>query len=293
VNARTTAILALVSALAAAGAAAQTPQSTDPAAASPLVGAQAPIPPPPPGSAPAPRLTGYLAPGTAPDILRVLPPPPAEGDTRDDADLAVFRSTRRLEGTPRWTMAQRDNALGVPVLLQVFSCALDTVITAPQAPALVRLLGLSGVDANLSSTMGKNTWRRKRPYERQAGTVCLPADEAARLARASPDYPSGHSTASWMAGRLLAEVAPDRATEILERARKFGESRVVCGVHHLTAVEAGRTTAESVLAALHGVPAFLTDLELARQEVSELRGKVKPQPEACAADAAALAERPF
>jgi len=41
----------------------------------------------------------------------VLPPPPAEGDVRDAADLAVFRNTRRFEGTPRWRMAQRDNVL--------------------------------------------------------------------------------------------------------------------------------------------------------------------------------------
>ncbi len=279
------AILALfILAAEAADVAAQTSQAPTPTVAQTPVAAPA---------APAPRRVGYLAPGTAPDILRVLPPPPAEGDTRDDADLAVFRATRRLEGSARWTMAQRDNALGVPVLLQVFSCALDTVIAPAQAPALVRLLGLSGVDAGQSSTMGNNTWRRKRPFERQAGTVCLPADEAARLAKASPDYPSGHATAAWMAGRLLAQVAPDRATELLERARMFGESRVVCGVHHVTAVEAGRTTAETVLAALHGVPAFRADLELAREEVAQLRDKVKPQAEACAADAAALAQRPF
>ena len=96
-----------------------------------------------------------------------------------------------------------------------------------------------------------------------------------------------------MAGRLLAEVAPDRATQLLERARTFGESRVVCGVHHVTAVEAGRTTAETVLAAVHAVPAFRADMESAREEVSRLRGKTSPAPEACAADAAALAERPF
>ena len=241
---------------------------------------------------PAVPRVGYLTPGSAPDILRVLPPPPAEGDVRDAADLAVFRSTRRFEGTPRWTMAQRDNVLGTPAILQAFSCALDAVIPAADAPTLVRLLSQSNVDAGAASTSGKNTWRRKRPFERETGAVCLATEEVDRLARNSPDYPSGHATAAWMAGRLLAEVAPDRATEILERARKFGESRVVCGVHHVTAVEAGRMTAEGVLAALHGVAAFRSDLEAAREEVSRLRS-TKPDAQVCAADAAALAERPF
>jgi acid phosphatase (class A) len=263
-----------------AAAQASAPGPASPATAAPATGAP-------------PRRVGYLAPGTAPDILRVLAPPPAEGDSRDAADLAVFRSTRRLEGTPRWTMAQRDNTLGTPAVLEAFSCALDAVITPTEAPALVRLLAQSGFDAGVASTSGKNAWRRKRPFERTSGPVCLPADEVERLVRNSPDYPSGHATVAWMAGRLLAQVAPDRATEILERARTFGESRVVCGVHHVTAVEAGRMTAEGVLAALHGVPAFRADLELARDEVSRLRGKVKPPAPACSADAAALAERPY
>jgi acid phosphatase (class A) len=251
-----------------------------------------PTPAQPPAAPAARPRVGYLTPGTAPDILRVLAPPPVEGDIRDAADLAVFRHTRRLEGSARWAMALRDNQLGTATLLQTFSCALDASIAPAEAPALVRLLSQAGVDAGVASSSGKNTWKRKRPYEREAGAVCLPHADSERLALASSDYPSGHATAGWMAGRLLAEVAPDRATEILERARKFGESRVVCGVHHVTAVEAGFMTAESVLSALHGVPAFRSDLESAREEVSRLRSS-KPSAQACAADAAALAERPY
>ncbi len=186
--------------LSAAAAAAQGPQAPPAAAPGP---AQPPVAPPP-GAATAPRRVGYLAPGTAPDVRRVLAPPPVEGDSRDAADLTVFRNTRRLQGTPRWAMALRDNALGTPALLQAFSCALDSVIAPAEAPALVRLLSQSNFDAGGSSVVGKNTWRRKRPYEREAGAVCLSAEEVERLTRSSPDYPSGHATAGWMAGRLLA-----------------------------------------------------------------------------------------
>ena len=244
------------------------------------------------GQTPA-RRVGYLSPGTAPDILRLLPPPPAEGDVRDNADLAVFRDTRRFRGTPRWVVAQRDNAAGTASMLQTFSCALDAVIAPADAPALTRLLSQSNVDAGTASNAAKNKWRRKRPFEREEGGVCLPGEEAERLARASPDYPSGHATAGWMTGRLLAQVAPDRATEILERARMYGESRVVCGLHHVTAVEAGRLTAEGVLATLHGVAAFRSDLEAAREEVARLRAQSKPNAQACSADASALAERVY
>src|ERR1043165_3623688 len=79
---------------------------------------------------------GYLQPGTMPDVMRVLPPPPLESDVRDAADLAVFRSTRRFEGSARWAIAQRDNTLGTVAMLKAFSCAMDASIVSEAAPAL-------------------------------------------------------------------------------------------------------------------------------------------------------------
>lgn len=258
-------------------------------------GAQTAPPPLSAGTAqtptPRPRV-GYLTAATAPDVIKVVPPPPAEGGVLDAADMAIFRSTRRLAGTARWALAQRDNTLGTPALLNAFSCAVDTTLTPDDAPALTRLISQSNVDAGAASSHAKDVFGRKRPYQRESGPLCLGDADIERLTR-SWDYPSGHATAAWMAGRVLAEVVPDRSSEILERARTFGESRVVCGVHHVTAVDAGRLTAEAILAALHGVPAFRADVEAARDEVSRLRATTKTTPAACSADAAALAERPY
>jgi acid phosphatase (class A) len=228
-----------------------------------------------------------------PDVMRIMPPPPVEGDVRDAADLAIFRSTRRFEGSPRWAIAQRDNVLGTPALLKTFSCAMDASIVPETAPVLTRLITQANADATTASRRAKDVFGRKRPYQRAEGAVCLSPPEIERLTLSSSDYPSGHATTSWMTGRVLAEVIPDRSTEILERARVFGESRVVCGVHHVTAIEAGRVTAEAVLAALHAVPAFNADIEAARAEIAQLRASAKPPAAACTADAAVLAERPY
>src|SRR6185369_4562869 len=133
-----------------------------PAAATRSDAQTTPTPAQPPAAPAARPRVGYLTPGTAPDILRVLAPPPVEGDIRDAADLAVFRHTRRLEGSARWAMALRDNQLGTATLLQTFSCALDASIAPAEAPALVRLLSQAGVDAGVASSSGKNTWKRKR-----------------------------------------------------------------------------------------------------------------------------------
>jgi hypothetical protein len=42
---------------------------------------------------------------------------------------------------------------------------------------------------------------------------------------------------------LLARLVPDRAGDVLARGRNFAESRVVCGVHNLSAVGSGLLTA--------------------------------------------------
>jgi hypothetical protein len=41
------------------------------------------------------------------------------------------------------------------------------------------------------------------------------------------------------------------------------------------------------------VAAFRSDLDAAREELSRLRAQSKPAPQTCAADAAALSERPY
>jgi hypothetical protein len=46
--------------------------------------------------------------------------------------------------------------------------------------------------------------------------------------------------------------APDRTGSILRRARAYGESHVVFGVHTASAVDAGRTLASALLVALQG-----------------------------------------
>jgi acid phosphatase (class A) len=137
----------------------------------------------------------------------------------------------------------------------------------------------------------KDFYKRKRPFLIDRGPICLPRTE--ELVK-SFDYPSGHTTMSWVVGLLLAEAAPDRATDILARARAYGESRVVCGVHTASAVEGGRTTASAVVATLHSSVAFEAALSAARVELAALRKKAAPITSAsCATEGATLAIRPY
>jgi acid phosphatase (class A) len=98
---------------------------------------------------------------------------------------------------------------------------------------------------------------------------------------------------AWAWGLILAEIAPDRSTEILRRAREIGDSRIICGVHYLSDVEEGRTNGSILVAALHANPAFRSDLAKARAEVAAARAAPHAAPTGCAAIADAEDRPPY
>lgn len=228
----------------------------------------------------------YLSPQATPDGLRVLPPPPARGGPLAAADRRVFAQTRRLRGSPRWRLATSDVDTGP---FEHFACALGARLTPQTAPALARLLDRASTAGVVDPV--KQAYRVRRPYLGTSAPICQA--RTAHLA-GNGDYPSGHAANGWMEALILAELAPDRATEILARGRAFGESRVVCGAHSLSAVEAGWMAGAAATAALHGSPAFRADLDAAREELARIRATA-PAPDAalCRAETAALAKAPY
>ena len=66
-------------------------------------------------------------------------------------------------------------------------------------------------------------------------------------------------------------MAPDRADAVLARGLAYGESRVICGVHYPSDVEAGRIVGAAMVAALKADPAFQADFAVAARELDEAR----------------------
>jgi hypothetical protein len=228
----------------------------------------------------------YLTPEATPDGVRVLPPPPRRGDPRAAADAAVFRATRKAEGGARWALATSDVNSDS---FDHFACALGVKLTPGLAPITARLLDRASAAGVVDEA--KQFYRIPRPYLSEPSTIC--EAKTAHLA-ANPDYPSGHAAGGWMEALILAELAPDRASDILARGRAFGESRLICGSHSLSAVQAGWMAGAAATAALHAQPAFRQDLEAARAELAKARAAAPPpDPAACRAEAAALAERAY
>ena len=229
-----------------------------------------------------PASGGYLSPEATPDGVRILAPPPAAGAPAAAADRAVFAATRRLQGSPRWKLASADVDSDA---FEHFACALGVKLTARTAPAVARLLDRAETSGVVDPV--KQFYRAPRPYLGTAAPICQA--RTAALA-ANGDYPSGHAANGWMEALILAELAPDRATEVLARGRTFGESRWICGAHSRSAVEAGWLAGAAATAALHGSAEFRADLEAARDEMAKVRASAPAaDAAACRAEAAALA----
>jgi len=238
------------------------------------------------------RAPGYMTSAQSASVLSIVPPAPATGDPRFDADMAIFRSTRSLEGSPRWKLALSDDNLAVAGLLKAFSCALKLNLSPEIAPKLAALIARAESDAGSAANVIKVHYQHKRPFQIAAGNVCLSPQGKAALER-SPDYPSGHTSISWDIGLILAELAPADASSVLTRAREFGQSRVVCGVHNLSAVEAGWMTATAVFTMQSDSPEFRKDFEAAKAELEALRTGGQATPSGCEAEAGALSKSPY
>ena len=272
-------VLALTVLVACAGAPSQ-PASGDPLN---MTTSAAPAANPAPAPAAPARIVGFLGAEMTPDAMATIPPAPKAGDPRNDLDWAIFKATRTLEGTERWALAQNDDNYRPAALLKDYSCAVGAELTAENAPALARIIARTTADAGAAAQRAKEVYRRTRPYLSNPGNICI---ERSDSLSSSFDYPSGHASLGWVSGLVVAQLAPDRATQVLARARAFGESRVVCGVHNMSAIEAGRTNGASVFAALQASPDFQAAMSTAKAEITAARASGKaPDAAACAKEA--------
>ena len=218
--------------------------------------------------------SGYL-PAGAIDGAALLGPPPTPTSLRGRADRETFNQTRALAGTPRWVLAARDDNLRDGVM-QRFSCAAGIRI-GPDTPTLMILLRRIDVDVRTVGTPPKDFYNRPRPVIGNTKPVCVPR---ADWMKTNASYPSGHAMIGWSWAMVLSKLLPDRTDALAQSGRDFAQSRVICGVHYQSDVDAGRILGSVMLAREHAEPAFQTDLAAARAEVAAARAKGLP-PEGC------------
>jgi len=234
----------------------------------------------------------YLVPGAF-DAIHLLPPPPAPDSAAQREDIEGVLQAQRTSTPERMRLAEEDARVG----LIRFATALGPQFAPDKMPTLAAFFAKVGRDINPPVTLAKDCWERPRPFvvdshvhppgQMQQDTAnrpgaqsssSVPHDAASpcRPAESSPaysySYPSGHSTFGAMTAILLANMIPEKRSELFARGWQFGESRVVGGVHFPTDVEAGRIEATAMVALMMQSPEFRADLAAARAELRRTLG---------------------
>ena len=240
-----------------------------PAAAAVLRWGAAPAPAPPVDpslTGPTPtRLSGYLTAGDL-DGQTVIGPPPALDSPRGKADRTIYLETRKLAGSARWKQATKDNDLWTGGALERYACTLGQPISETALPKTYHLLQRVELDARTIGTPPKNHFNRTRPLIGDDLAVCIKRED---WMRTNASYPSGHAMAGWAWGLVMAELAPAKASGLLEAGREIGDSRVICGVHYQSDVEAGRVLGAAMVSAEHANAQFRADFAAAKAELAK------------------------
>jgi acid phosphatase (class A) len=182
----------------------------------------------------------------------------------DRADQGLVEAFQAVDDA-RWQLADLDANALYPRFEQAFGRQIDK----KTSPALVKLLDRAIDDVDATAAAAKDHFHRPRPFQRlQLQRVCdkssppKPEDHPTH----GNSYPSGHSTHGWAVAMILARVAPDRSEALMARAQEYEESRLVCGMHFPSDVEAGHEVAVAVIAHLDASSEFQADLNKARNE---------------------------
>lgn len=85
-------------------------------------------------------------------------------------------------------------------------------------------------------------------------------------------YPSGHSAFGYACGVVLADMVPEKRSDLMARAIEYGQSRLIVGAHFATDVEQGRAASALALAEMEGNAAYRRDFEIARRELRDALG---------------------
>lgn len=217
----------------------------------------------------------FLQEGDVPNSYLLLPPPPDGASITFLNDQARYSWGKTLRNTERGAQAARDARVdgnGVPM---AFSEAFGIEINEENAPEILKLIiGMREDAGDLGTREAKNYYNRQRPFSFYDEDTCNPEQQAELSTNGS--YPSGHTSIGWATALVLAEINPERQNEILKRGYEMGESRVICGYHFQSDVDAGRITGAVTVARLHADPAFQAQLAKAKEEFKMLKkaGKV-------------------
>lgn len=204
-----------------------------------------------------PRSLYYLT-APLPDYAALLPGPPAAGSDAANADMAAARLVDKSR-TPQQVAAAQHDAEEESMFL--YANVFGPMFTPAQFPLIAALgVHLRAEVGVVNPPLKVHFGRHRPPYvDKGLHAVCPSIDDGA--------YPSGHSANGYLYSMVLAQMVPERAPEILQRADDYAHNRVVCGVHFPSDTQASRTLSLVLFGELASTPRFNAEMLRAQTEL--------------------------
>jgi len=196
------------------------------------------------------------------DLTILLAPPPAQDSEQTRADIKELKNYQMTRTKDQVAYAQAD----VEKSVFRFQNVLGEKFTAENLPLTAALFEKALNKTKATADPAKFFFNRPRPYSYDSSL------KPAITLDPTPSYPSGHATAGAVMAILLANMVPEKKTEIFKRGWEYAQNRLVGGMHYRSDIEAGRISGTVIAALLLKDKEFLKDFAAAKAELRTVLG---------------------
>jgi acid phosphatase (class A) len=197
------------------------------------------------------------------DLATILPPPVEAGSMADLEQLASVLAAQWSATPERVEQARRDVDDSPDTM---FGAVLGKTLDAKALPATTRLFARLRQTKDAVVGPAKQAFKRVRPYLSDSRIKALVQPSV------SGAYPSGHTTNATLGAIVMADIVPEKRTELWERANDYSQSRVIGGMHYPDDLAGGKLAGTAIAVALQSRPAFKADVEASRRELRQYLG---------------------
>jgi acid phosphatase (class A) len=195
------------------------------------------------------------------NVRILLPEPPAADSAAVREELTELHRVEQTRTAEQIAQAREDEN---EEDIFIFKTVLGNSFTPEAFPVTAALGGHMKNEQSVVGAELKHSFARRRPYQVD------PTLHPVCAMKSMPDsYPSGHALTGYLEALTLADLLPEKRSEILARADEYAYNRIVCGVHYPSDLEASRRLAYAVFGYILSTPKFRQDTAAAEVELRQ------------------------
>lgn len=192
-----------------------------------------------------------------------LPAPTADGSPEQQREMAEVKAIQAKMSDADFAKAQKDND---DESIIAFADVLGPSFNLAKLPKTAALFAVVRKEEDTAAKAVKSYFHRNRPWHLDE---TLKTCERGKNFQTS--YPSGHATMGYSMAVILSHLLPDQAAAVMDRAKTYGENRLLCGDHYRSDIVAGQVLGTVVAEELLANPGFKPQFEAAKAELALAR----------------------